>query len=90
MFFITVDFEGFRCVVSCLESTLVGWLVSVAFKWFTAELICLKGHPAEQRDMGVSRKLELEYGLRAGLQNSGQAGFRGSKKKSPGKTGAEY
>jgi hypothetical protein len=39
MFFISVDFEGFRCVVSCLESTLVGWLVSIAFKWVRQDMI---------------------------------------------------
>jgi len=33
LFFVSVDSGGFRFVVSCLESTLVGWLVSVAFKW---------------------------------------------------------
>jgi hypothetical protein len=32
MFFISADSEGFRYAVSLLESTLVGWLVSVAFK----------------------------------------------------------
>jgi hypothetical protein len=37
MFFVSVDSEGFRFVVSCLESTLVGWFVSVAFKWVRAE-----------------------------------------------------
>jgi hypothetical protein len=83
MFFISVDFEGFRCVVSCLESTLVGWLVSVAFKWFTAELICLKGHPAEQRDMGVSRKLELEYGLRASPSKLRASRMPGLQKEKP-------
>jgi len=33
LFFVSVDSEGFRFVVSCLKSTLVGWFVSVAFKW---------------------------------------------------------
>jgi hypothetical protein len=33
MFFISVDSGGFRFAVSCLESTLAGWFVSVAFKW---------------------------------------------------------
>jgi len=39
MFFVSVDSRGFRFVVSCLESTLVGWLVSVAFKWVRAGTI---------------------------------------------------
>jgi hypothetical protein len=33
MFFISVDSGGFRFAVSCLESTLAGWFVSVGFKW---------------------------------------------------------
>jgi hypothetical protein len=32
VFFISVDSGGFRDVVSCLESTLVGWFVSVDSK----------------------------------------------------------
>src|SRR6266403_1026854 len=39
MFFVSVDSRGFRFAVSCLESTLVGWLVSVAFKWVRAGTI---------------------------------------------------
>ena len=39
MFFVSVDSGGFRVVVSCLESTLVGWFVSVAFKWVSAGMI---------------------------------------------------
>src|SRR6266850_2097450 len=39
MFFVSVDSRGFRFVVSCLESTLVGWLVSVAFKLVRAGTI---------------------------------------------------
>jgi hypothetical protein len=30
MFFVSVDSGGFRFVVSCLESILVEWLVSIA------------------------------------------------------------
>jgi hypothetical protein len=37
MFFVSVDSEGFRFTVTSLESTLVRWLVSVAFKWVRAE-----------------------------------------------------
>jgi len=37
MFLVSVDSEGFRFAVSCLESTLVGWFVSVAFKGVRAE-----------------------------------------------------
>src|SRR6266850_6801167 len=33
LFFVSVDSRGFTYVVSCLESTLAGWFVSVAFKW---------------------------------------------------------
>jgi hypothetical protein len=36
MFFISVDSEEVRYVVSCLELTLVGWLASVAYKWVRA------------------------------------------------------
>jgi hypothetical protein len=32
MFFVSVDSGGFRFAVSCLESTLVRWPVSIAFK----------------------------------------------------------
>ena len=39
MFFGSVDSRRSRFVVSCLESTLVGWLVSVAFKWVRASMI---------------------------------------------------
>ena len=40
MFFVSVDSGGFRFAVSYLESTLVRWLVSVAFKWVRAGMIC--------------------------------------------------
>ena len=36
MFFVSVDSEGFILFVSCLESTLARWFVSVAFKWVRA------------------------------------------------------
>ncbi len=39
MFFVSVDSRRFRFVVSCLESTLARWLVSVAFKWVRAGTI---------------------------------------------------
>jgi hypothetical protein len=39
MLFMSVDSKEFRYVVSCLESTLVGRFVSVAFKWVRAGMV---------------------------------------------------
>jgi hypothetical protein len=36
LFFVSVDSGRFRFAINCLESTLVRWFVSVAFKWVRA------------------------------------------------------
>jgi hypothetical protein len=59
MFFISVDSGGFRLIVSCLESTLAGWLVSVAFKWVRASV--LGGSCGGGKAIGSSRELDLDY-----------------------------
>src|SRR6266404_633015 len=56
MFFISVDSGGFRCAVSCLESTLVGWFVSVAFKRVRAGMVCGGSLPKQEREKRENEK----------------------------------
>src|SRR6266403_2966975 len=56
MFFISVDSGGFRCAVSCLESTLVGWFVSVAYKRVRAGMVCRESLTEQEREKRENEK----------------------------------